>query len=144
MNSLILLPLLAALSLTAFAADNLASHSPQRPLPVASNRPLTAGEVHVIDAARGEDANAGTEAAPWRTLDHAIARLPAGGVLCLRGGVYYSHTVIRTVATSPRPLIIRSWPGELAVLDGGEAAFALRWGIKGQGLRRAYGSEFVH
>ncbi|MGI8410843.1 MAG: family 20 glycosylhydrolase, partial [Pyrinomonadaceae bacterium] len=27
---------------------------------------------------------------------------------------------------------------------GGEAAFAFRWGIKGQGLRRAYGSEFVH
>ncbi len=27
---------------------------------------------------------------------------------------------------------------------GGDASFRFRWGIKGQGLRQAYGSEFVH
>ncbi|MEO7674303.1 MAG: family 20 glycosylhydrolase, partial [Pyrinomonadaceae bacterium] len=27
---------------------------------------------------------------------------------------------------------------------GGDAAFRFRWGIKGQGLRQAYGGEFVH
>ncbi len=118
-----LLPLFAAL-LQGIGAAEITSHEPQRPLPVASSRPLPKGEIHVIDNARGDDANAGTEAAPWRTLDHAIARMPSGGTLCLRGGVYYSHSVIRTSASREKPLIIRSWPGELAVLDGGEAEFA--------------------
>ncbi len=27
---------------------------------------------------------------------------------------------------------------------GGEANFRFRWGIKGEGLRQAYGGEFVH
>jgi hypothetical protein len=119
-----LLPFFAALLQGAAAAD-ITSHEPQRPLPVASSRAHPKGEIHVVDVTRGDDANAGTEAAPWRTLDQAIARMPEGGVLCLRGGVYYSHAVIRTSASREEPLIIRSWPGELAVLDGGEPAFAL-------------------
>lgn len=105
-------------------AEPWLSHEPQRPLPVVSHRPLPAGEVRVIVATRGDDSSVGTESAPWRTLDRALSRMPHGGVLCLRGGVHYSHAVVRTIASKDRPLILRSWPGELAILDGGEPAFA--------------------
>jgi len=119
------LTLIISLAFTAsVSAATPLSHEPPRPLPVASSRALPAGEVRVIDAALGDDAAAGTEAAPWRTLDHAIAAMPKGGVLCLRGGTHYGHPVIRTVASKALPLIIRPWPGQLAILDGGEPAFA--------------------
>ena len=36
------------------------------------------------------DANAGTLAAPWRTLSFAVAQLYAGDTLFLRGGTYSS------------------------------------------------------
>jgi hypothetical protein len=105
------------------AAAEFASHAPQRPLPVASQRPLPEGDIHVVDAAHGHDADAGTADHPWQTLDHALTQLPQGGVICLRGGVYYVHATVHSVASREKPLVIRSWPGELAVLDGGIPEF---------------------
>jgi hypothetical protein len=106
-----------------FAAD-FSSHPPQRPLPVGNPRPLPSGDIHVVDAVHGNDAGAGTVDHPWKTLDHALAQLSKGGVICLRGGAYYVHATVHSVASREKPLVIRSWPGELAVLDGGIPEFA--------------------
>ena len=120
-----ILPFLAALVFASSArAEKWLSHEPQRPLPVPSQHPLPAADIRVIDAVRGDDNAAGTEAAPWRTLEHALTKIPSGGVLCLRGGVHYSHAIIRSAASAATPLIIRAWPGELAVIDGGIPEFA--------------------
>src|SRR5262249_40718524 len=98
------------------------SHPPQRPLPKVSQRPLpSGGDIRIVDAARGNDANAGTEKSPWKTLAHAQSQLAQGGTIVLRGGVYREHPVIRVTADKTHPLVMRSWPGELVVIDGGIA-----------------------
>jgi len=100
------------------------SHPPQRPLPVASNRPLDKGPALYVDPVKGNDANDGSKAKPWKTLGHAATKLKPGDTLYLHGGVYYEHAVITVSGTPEAPVTIRAVPGELAILDGGIREFA--------------------
>ncbi|MCA9116345.1 MAG: hypothetical protein KDA79_14765, partial [Planctomycetaceae bacterium] len=117
------LQLLQGEAVAAAAGQTFASHPPARPLPVAAARPLPEGTVRYVDAARGNDTAAGTEQSPWKTLGHAVSQLHPGETLCLRGGVYYEHCTVQLRGTESRPCIIRSYPGELAVIDGGLPEF---------------------
>jgi hypothetical protein len=99
------------------------SHPPQRPLPVESNRPLSPGDGLFVDPKNGDDSRAGSRQAPWRTLTHAVGQLKPGDVLYLRGGVYYEHVAVMARGTKEKPITIRGFPGELAVLDGGLREF---------------------
>src|SRR5262245_46007234 len=65
------------------------SHPAMRPLPGPSTRPIVDGPKLFVDAARGNDAAAGSEKAPWKTLRLALRRLKPGDTLYLRGGTYY-------------------------------------------------------
>jgi hypothetical protein len=124
------------------------SHPPLRPLPAASSRPLAAGAALYVDAAKGDDANDGSREKPWKTLAHAVRRLRAGDTLYLRGGTYYEHVRLTQSGEPDRPITIRSYTGELVVLDGGIREFfekpADAWepvpdGAKGEyRSRRAY------
>jgi hypothetical protein len=97
--------------------------APMRPLPTASTRPLTDGPQHFVDPVRGNDANDGTAAKPWRTLGFAATRLAPGDTLLLRGGLFREHPTITCAGTLEKPITIRAYPGELVVLDGGIAEF---------------------
>lgn len=99
------------------------SHAPIRPLPAASDRPLSAGPKLFVDAARGDDGNAGTAEAPWKTLAHALRRLKPGDTLYLRGGAYHERVYLSRSGTAEAPITIASHPGELAVIDGGLREF---------------------
>jgi hypothetical protein len=119
-----------ALALTVSAAPHSAgaapqwlSHPPTRPLPVASNRPRAEGPVRFVDAKNGADENPGTESAPWKTLAFAAGQLRPGHTLYLRGGVYFEHVPITVSGEEGKPITIRSYPGELAILDGGLPEF---------------------
>lgn len=118
--------LLLAAGGTLFAAapQEFASHPPMRPLPTARPRPMTEGPRLFVDAARGDDTAAGTELAPWKTLSHALRRLKPGDTLYLRGGVYYESAALSQSGTPEAPITIGSYPGELAVIDGGLREFA--------------------
>jgi hypothetical protein len=94
-----------------------------RPLPAASDRPLAAGPKLFVDAARGDDRNAGTAQAPWKTLAHALRRLKPGDTLYLRGGTYHEKVFLNRSGTAKAPITIASHPGELAVIDGGLSEF---------------------
>ena len=98
------------------------SHAPARPLPVASNRARSDGPAYFV-ATNGNDAHAGSEAQPWRTLAHAVGKLQPGDTLSLRGGTYHEHVATTLVGTAEKPITIRSDPGELAILDGGLREF---------------------
>lgn len=50
-----------------FAEDAWTSHRPLRVAPPASKRSLLDGPMLVVDAAKGDDRNAGTQVAPLRT-----------------------------------------------------------------------------
>ena len=99
------------------------SHPPVRPLPTASDRPLAAGPSYFVDATRGDDVHAGSAANPWKTVQHAAARLKAGDTLYLRGGTYFEHVTITCSGTPESPITIRSYPGELVQINGGIREF---------------------
>jgi hypothetical protein len=66
----------------------------------------------------GSDSNPGTEAAPWRTVQHAADVARAGSAVNVRGGVYEELVSIKASGNASDGFItIRSYPGETAVLD---------------------------
>src|SRR5262249_45709637 len=99
------------------------SHPPMRPLPTPSKRPLAAGPARYVDAAKGSDQHDGSEARPWRSVSHAVKQLHPGDTLYLRGGTYYEHVTVTNSGTADQPITIRSYPNELAILDGGLREF---------------------
>ena len=125
-----LLPIFAAIGSAAFAAaapetpQASHSHPPMRPLPVATKAPLAAGPKLFVDAARGDDNGAGSEKAPWKTLAHALRKLKPGDTLYLRGGVFCEKVALTRSGTADAPITIGSFPGELAIIDGGLREFA--------------------
>jgi parallel beta-helix repeat protein len=62
----------------------------------------------------GNDAAAGTESAPYRTLTRAISRASSGATIVLRGGSYHESVTI----PPGKRLTIQSWPNETVWLDG--------------------------
>src|SRR5262245_14687582 len=115
--------LLSACVQPAFGQEKFRSHAPMRPLPVASKRSLEKGTTFFVDAAKGDDKNDGAEATPWRTIQHGVNRLKPGETLYLRGGVYYEKVRLTRSGAAEAPIVIASYPGELAVIDGGLREF---------------------
>lgn len=146
------LPLLCLLSAMLFGsalpaqdASSFKSHPPLRPLPEPSSRPLAPGPGSYVDAAKGSDANDGSRERPWRTLTHAVKQLQAGDTLYLRGGTYYEHVRLTKSGHPDKPITIRSFPGELVILDGGYPEFfespADAWEPVGEGAKGEYRSK---
>jgi len=107
----------------AASAGDYASHPPLRPPAEPSTRPMPGGPFYIVDARRGNDANPGTKADPWQTINHALAQLSAGDTLLLRGGSYFENVYCAVKGAPDSPITIRSYPGELAVIDGGMPEF---------------------
>ncbi|MPY88606.1 MAG: hypothetical protein GEU99_11840 [Luteitalea sp.] len=67
----------------------------------------------------GNDASPGTIAAPFATIAKGVSVLQAGDVLSLRGGVYVEPVVVAGKhGTETQPIVIRSYPGEQASIEG--------------------------
>ncbi|MGA8154416.1 MAG: right-handed parallel beta-helix repeat-containing protein [Terriglobales bacterium] len=67
---------------------------------------------------RGNDSNPGTQAAPWRTVQHAADTARAGSTVNVRGGIYEELVTIKASGNATDGFItFRSYPGETAVLD---------------------------
>lgn len=105
------------------AVERWASHPPTRPLPPPSKRPLAEGPALFVDPVRGKDDNDGTEKSPWRTVNHALKRLGPGETLYLRGGIYHENVYCAVAGRKGTSIIVRSYPGERAILDGGLPEF---------------------
>jgi hypothetical protein len=78
----------------------------------------------------GNDSNSGTQAAPWRTVQHAADTVHAGSTVNVRGGVYEELVSIKASGDATDGYItFRSYPGETAVLDAQHLAPEGRSGI---------------
>lgn len=95
------------------------SHPPLRRNPEPSTRPMTEGPATFVDASKGDDTNAGSESAPWKSVSYAVSQLHAGDTLYLRGGRYFENVYASLEGTADERITIRSYPGEQAVIDGG-------------------------
>src|SRR5688572_8181980 len=52
---------------------------------------VIASPAFYVDAARGDDKNDGSQAKPWRTVQHSVRQLRPGHTLYLRGGTYFEN-----------------------------------------------------
>ncbi len=79
---------------------------------------LASGAVYYVSTS-GSDSNAGTQAAPWRTIQHAATSVKAGDTVNIRAGVY-NEAVTPSVSGSAAAgsITFQSYPGETAIIDG--------------------------
>ena len=112
--------MLLLMSAPLLAADSTPSksHPPLRQLPPVSKRPLSPGTAKFVDVKVGSDEASGEENHPWRTLAHAVKQLRPGDTLYLRAGTYFEQVYLGLHGKADAPIIIRSYPGEQAIIDG--------------------------
>lgn len=96
-------------------------------------------QFHVSAEARAD--GDGSRRHPWR-LEVALrppTTIHPGDTVWVHGGIYRGHYVSRLTGTSGKPIIVRCFPGERAVLDGGslsgsiltvECSFTWFWGLE--------------
>ena len=66
----------------------------------------------------GSNSNAGTLAAPFETLGHAIDQLSAGDILYIREGTYRETITIDEDGTSGNVITIQNYNNEVVTIDG--------------------------
>jgi parallel beta-helix repeat protein len=89
--------------------------------------------IYASPAGSGTDC---TLAAPC-TLEEAITQAEAGEAVYLRGGVYATGEIdLPRSGTAGAPITLASYPGETAILDGGDPA-AFTWTAQGGGVYHA-------
>lgn len=136
--------LLAKTTAIAIGAETAAkTHPPMRPLPVALKMEIGTGPQRFVDPQRGNDANHGSESAPWKTATHAVRQLEPGQTLYLRGGVYYEKLALTKSGTVEQPITIANYPGELPIIDGSLREFAESPAASWQPFNGGAAGEFV-
>ncbi len=79
---------------------------------------------------QGSDASDGrAESRPLRTLSAAAAAAGPGDVVWVRGGVYDANARFTTAGTASEPIVVESYPGECAILDGSSVGAGDRVGV---------------
>lgn len=80
-------------------------------------------------AVTGSDANPGTLAAPWRTIQHAADLLAPGDTVLVRGGVYNERVNVHLSGSGGAGFITyAAYPGETPVIDGAGLRVLADWG----------------
>jgi hypothetical protein len=86
--------------------------------------PAASGPVFYV-ATDGSDSNPGSQAAPWRTIQHAADSATPGSTVSIRGGIYAEKVTINVSGSATAgPITFQSHPGEQAVIDGGALSAA--------------------
>ncbi|MBN2431740.1 MAG: right-handed parallel beta-helix repeat-containing protein [Acidobacteria bacterium] len=86
-----------------------------------------AATVYYVDAGHplAADANTGTRAEPWRTIQHALDRLQPGETVYIRDGVYAEGLqTVRSGDLESGPVTVAAFPGHRPVVDGTGVATA--------------------
>ncbi|MEA2520491.1 MAG: hypothetical protein QOI81_137 [Actinomycetota bacterium] len=70
-------------------------------------------------APNGSDSASGSEADPWRTIQHGASTAPPGATVYVRSGVYHELVDVE-VSGNPTdgPIVFRNAPGDHPILDG--------------------------
>ena len=76
-----------------------------------------AGATNYYVSGSGSDGDAGTEAAPWRTIQKAADIAQAGDTVLVRTGAYSRVTVKTSGTSAANRITFTSYPGEKPVID---------------------------
>ena len=102
------------------------------PTPTVAPTPTpTAPANAFVVAPNGNDAWAGSAAAPWRTLQKAADSVAEGATVLIRQGTYAGF-ILRRSGTAGSPITFSAYPGEEPVIDGRNA---VKWTIRLSGVR---------
>ena len=71
----------------------------------------------------GDDSATGMPEAPLRTVVAGVSAVAAGGIVNLQGGMFYGDVEIVDINPTSFPVVIRSAPGEHAVLESSRPEF---------------------
>jgi hypothetical protein len=91
-------------------------------VPYTRLHPGPGGRYHFV-APNGSDSNAGTRAAPFRTINHAAQVAAAGDVVTIRAGEYRESVSVRNSGTADRRIVFQSEERGTVVLTGGRHTF---------------------
>ena len=84
----------------------------------------SAATYYVATSPTGNDGNAGTQAAPFGTIEFALNKLMVGDTLFIRGGTYAERLENEKGINWPsgiswtNPVTIAAFPGEIVILEG--------------------------
>ncbi|MBL1135386.1 MAG: DUF1565 domain-containing protein, partial [Chloroflexi bacterium] len=92
--------------------------APTTPAPTtpAPTTPAPTGRTFYV-APTGQDGNAGSENAPYRTIQYAAGRAQPGDTIIVRAGTYYEK-ITPNSGTATAPVTIKGYPGERPLIDG--------------------------
>jgi uncharacterized protein DUF1565 len=80
--------------------------------------PSRSGVTYYVSTS-GNDTNAGTLAAPWRTIQHAASTVHAGDTVQVRAGTYNEIVTMQTSGNSTAGYVtFQNYPGEAPIVDG--------------------------
>ncbi len=111
---------------------------PPPPPPAGSCTPTGSGVCRYVDGASGNDANAGTSSAPYRTIQKAASVVNAGDVVIVRDGVYTGGTTVVSIGRSGSASAWITFRAEHrwgAVVDGRSATSAGGINVSGRYIR---------
>ena len=77
--------------------------------------PASSGKTYYVST-KGSDANPGTRARPWRTVQKAVVRLKPGQRALVRAGTYRENVLVTRRGRPRAPITISNYPGERPVL----------------------------
>lgn len=86
-------------------------------------------KAHLFVSPKGNDKNPGTATRPFASLQRAIDAVRPGQVICLRGGTYQPtrRTLFKKGGTNRAGFEVRSFPGEVPVIDAGKLPAEPTW-----------------
>jgi hypothetical protein len=80
--------------------------------------PAAAQATQFVVAPNGDDANPGTLARPWRTIQKAANVAPPGSTVAIRGGTYRERVVVRVSGAPHAPITFKPYNNEHVLVDG--------------------------
>jgi hypothetical protein len=101
------------------------------PPPATNPAPVVTGKTYVV-ATTGNDAAAGSNAAPLASIHRALALAKAGDLILIQPGVYHETLELRTSGTKEKPITIAAAQPGTVFIDGQNNASTLMWANGGQ------------
>ena len=81
---------------------------------------LASAATYYVDRShpQASDVNPGTEAAPWKSIQHATTLLAPGDTVYVKEGTYPERVAVTRSGTPGREIVLAAYPGHAVTIDG--------------------------